>query len=339
PVLAIDPSDPQRIYVGWRQGIFAANARQKLKSNVAATTDGGQTFGPPVDLTDERGGDYPALAVGPDGTVHAVYWSRVWPALPTGTPSPVRPIYYRRSTDQGRTWAPIHPIDPGNQRADRPAVMAADPKSASVYVVWYAGDAPENQAQGYDGDLDVFFLSSSDAGRTWQERKVLNNDTQTGGKANQYDPGIAIAPNGRVDVAWLDGRNSPKQPVTGVTPAERGLQDVYYSSSSDRGQTFTANMRVNDRGIDRSLGTWDNNIGSHHNLGLASGVHAVYVAWQDSRNAVPDTQPEDIYMASVRLDEGGSTGDGDAPAWLFLACGVGLGAGLAMAVVWARSRP
>ena len=63
PMLAVDPGNPQRVYVGWRQGVFAADAKEKLKSNVAASLDGGRTFGAPVDLTDDRGADFPALAV------------------------------------------------------------------------------------------------------------------------------------------------------------------------------------------------------------------------------------------------------------------------------------
>ncbi|MFP5320106.1 MAG: sialidase family protein [Acidimicrobiia bacterium] len=342
PMLAVHPSRPEVVYVGWRQGIFAPNAREKLKSNVSVSTDGGRTFSEPFDLTDPRGGDYPALAVGGDGTVHAVYWSRVWPAPPAGTPAPVRPIYYRQSTDRGRTWSPAREIDPGNQRADRPPVMAADPASESVYVTWYAGNEPENQREGYTGDIEVYFLASPDKGATWRPRTVLNDDGREGKRANQYDPAIGVAPDGRVDVAWLDGRLSPLAPVTGVTPAERGLQDVYYSSSSDGGRTFTPNLRVTDRSIDRALGTWENNVGSHYNLGLASAPEAVYIAWQDTRNAVPDRQPEDVYMASVRfaplpspLADDGSDG---VPGWLLAAAGAALGAGLTMAVVLGRGR-
>ncbi|MGH9279639.1 MAG: hypothetical protein ACRD12_16250 [Acidimicrobiales bacterium] len=340
PMLAIDPADSQRIYIGWRQGIFAANAKEKLKSNVAASADGGRTFGPPVDLTDDRGGDYPALAVGRDGTVHAVYWNRVWPPLPMGAPNPIRPIYYRQSTDHGKTWSPLKDIDPGNQRADRPPLLAADPNSNSLYMVWYASNQPENQKQGYDGDIDIYFLASADGGNTWGDRKLINDDA-TPRKTNQYDPGLAIAPNGRVDVAWLDGRNSPIAPVTGTSPTERGHQDVYYASSTDGGRTFTPNLLISDRAIDRSLGTWENNVGSHHNLGVASTNAVVYVAWQDSRNARQDTQPEDVYMTSIRLTVTAAKtdpADAGAPTWVIVGCGVAIGMALAMGAVVLRNR-
>jgi len=101
-LVAVDPANPQRVYVGWRQGVFATDAKEKLKSNVAASADGGRTFGAPVDLTDDRGGDFPAIAVDKDGTVHAVYWVRT-PLGPAASPAPVRPTglsaFHRPGTD------------------------------------------------------------------------------------------------------------------------------------------------------------------------------------------------------------------------------------------------
>jgi len=88
------------------------------------------------------------------------------------------------------------------------------------------------------------------AARPGDERKTLNDDPTGSGRQNQFDPGIAIAPGGRVDIAWYDGRHSP-------SPADdigSGLQDVYYSSSGDQGRTFTPNLRISDRSIDRKSG-------------------------------------------------------------------------------------
>lgn len=48
---------------------------------------------------------------------------------------------------------------------------------------------------------------------------------------------------------------------------------------------------------------WDNNIGSHHHVGVAWTSHAGHVAWQDTRNADPEAQSEDVYMAKLPLGE------------------------------------
>ena len=334
PVLAVDPKNPDKVYVGWRQGVFT-NAKMKLRTNVAATTDGGRTFGPPVDLSSDRGGDYPALGVDGDGTLHAALWSRNYPPVPFNEPQPVQPAYYRQSTDGGKTFSPAQEIFRGNARGPRPPRLAADPRSNAVYVVWYSHAEAENLRPGFAEDLEIFFRSSLDGGRTWNELKVLNDDSRQGVKVNQFDPGIAVAPDGRVDVAWYDGRLNPRPPVLSANPSERGFQDVFYTSSTDQGRNFGPDIRVNDRSFDRSIGVWSNNVDSHFNVGVASTKDSVYFAWQDSRNGSRETDAEDVYVASLKRNGSAVVSDSsDSPAWGFLVSGVALGLGLAMIAAW-----
>ncbi len=335
PMLAVDPTNPQLVYVGWRQGVNAADAKEKLKSNVAASSDGGRTFGPPVDLTDPRGADFPALAVDKAGTIHAAFWVRAVPG-PTPTPVPVRPIIYRQSTDHGKTWSAPVDVDPGNVSAGHPPVIAADPKTSDVYLAWNANAEVQNTVAGYNGDLDLFLRVSHDAGKTWSDRVVLSDETV---KSNQYEPGLAIAPNGTLHVAWYDFRNSPTNPlVTTGHSGDTGISDVYYASSADHGSTFTKPIRVNDRGIDRSKGVWSNNIDSKFNVGVAATNNEVYFAWQDTRNALGETGSEDIYMSSVPLTPVtvGESGSG-IPGWTLLLTGL-FGLGLGTVVAWGLLR-
>lgn len=330
PMLAVDPTDPDRVYVGWRQGDLRED-QGKLGSLVAASSDGGRTFGEPVDLSDERGGDYPSLAVDRDGTVHAVYWTRTFGA-PDGT-DPVRPIYHMRSTDGGATFGERTEIDPGNQNTQRPPLVVADPGSSSVYVAWAAHPDPDNAADDYTGDLDVFVVASHNSGEDWEARVAVNDDD---GGADQHLPGLAVAPDGRVGVAWYDDRHDPAGEAS-------YLQDVYYSYSTDGGRTWSPDVRITDRSIDRTIGVWDNNISSNHNVGIASTASAAYIAWQDSRNANPVTQPEDVYMAKAVLS-GPTTpvaGGSATPAMVWLGAGAGgalLVAGLVL-VAASRRRP
>lgn len=336
--LAVDPNNSQRVYVGWRQGVFAADAKEKLKSVVAASLDGGRTFGAPVDLTDERGADFPALAVDKAGTVHAVYWIRTALGPAPATP-PVRPITYRHSTDQGKTWSPPVDIDPGNVSAGHPPLLAADPKTSDIYMVWNANAEVQNTVAGYSGDLDAFLRVSHDGGKTWSDRVVLSDETV---KANQYEPGIAIAPNGTVHVAWYDFRNSPTNLlVTTGHSGDTGISDVYYTSSSDHGTTFSPPIRVNDRGIDRSKGVWSNNIDSKFNVGVAATDKEAFFAWQDTRNALGETGSEDIYTSSVPLaPETVGNSDSGIPGWTLLLTGLfGLGLGVVVAWLLFRRQP
>jgi hypothetical protein len=334
-LVAVDPNNPQRVYVGWRQGVFANDAKEKLKSVVATSGDGGRTFTAPFDLTDDRGADFPALAVDKTGGVHAVYWVRT--GLPPN-PVPPRPILYRRSVDQGRTWSDAVEIDPGNVGAGHPPLLAADPKTNDLYMVWNANEEVQNTAQGFNGDLDVFLRVSHDAGRTWSDRITLSDETV---KANQYEPGIAIAPDGTVHVAWYDFKHSPTNPLVSTGHSgDTGIADVYATSSSDHGTTFAPPIRVNDRGIDRSKGVWSNNIDSKFNVGVAATNEAVYFAWQDTRNALGETGSEDIYTSSVPLAaEATASGDSGIPGWTLILTGLfGLGVGVAVAWFLMRRR-
>ena len=328
-LVAVDPTNPQRVYVGWRQGVFAADAKEKLKSVVAASADGGRTFGGPVDLSDDRGADFPALAVDKAGTVHAVYWVRT--GLPPN-PVPPRPIVYRQSTDQGKTWSQPVDIDPGNVGAGHPPLLAGDPKTSDIYMVWNANVEVQNTMPGYNGDLDLFLRVSHDAGKTWSDRMVLSDETV---KANQYEPGIAIAPNGTVHVAWYDFRHSPTDMLVSTGHSgDTGISDVYYTSSSDHGTTWAPPIRVNDRGIDRSKGVWSNNIDSKFNVGVAATDKEAFFAWQDTRNALGETGSEDIYTSSVPLAPE-TVGDSDSgiPGWTLFLTGL-FGLGLGVVVAW-----
>lgn len=337
--LAVDPSDSDRVYVGWRQGVFR-DATEKLKSNVAASTDAGKTFGPPVDLTDERGGDYAVVTVDGDGVVHAIYNAREYPPgdNPNGQDGPVRPIRYSQSTDNGKTFSPAKDIDPGGQVAPRPGVIVADPRSQAVYLAWHGNEQERNAGDDFMGDYETFFRASLDGGETWGERKVLNDDKRPA-KVGQFHPNISVAPNGRVDVAWYDGRLSPNDPAP-AGEDETGFQDVFYTSSSDKGETFGPNIRITDRSIDRSIGVYSNEIDSKTNVGITSTDDKVYFAWQDSRNADRDRQPEDIYTAILAIDPAAlSVASSSAmPRWWVLAAFLLLGLGLGTAVAWLLSR-
>jgi hypothetical protein len=339
PTLAVDPTNPKVVYVGWRQGVFSTDAKEKLKTDVAASLDGGSTFGAPVDLSDDRGGDFPTLAVDGHGTLHAVYWARtgVASAPPPPTP-PVRPIIYRFSTDHAKTWSKPVDVDPGNVSASQPPLLAADPHTSVLYVVWDANAEVQNTVAGFNGDTDIFLRVSHDEGKTWGDRTTLSDETV---KANQYDPGIAVAPNGTVHIAWYDFKNSPIPPLVSTGHSgDLGISDVYYTSSTNHGRTFTTPIRVNDRGIDRSKGVWSNNIDSKFNVGVAATNDAVFFAWQDTRNAIGESNAEDIYESSIALK--GSPAivhKGGIPGWTLIFSGLlGLGLGVGLAWVLARGR-
>jgi hypothetical protein len=337
--IAVDQKNPRYVYIGWRQGNFGApTVKEKLKTEIAASSDGGRTWSAPVDVSDPRGGDFPWLTVTPNGVLHAATWTRVYPPPPSGQPNAVRELFHVRSADHGKTYSPRDVIDPGNQQHQHPPVLASDPRSGALYAAWAANPDANNQAPGYKADLEIYFRASTDGGRTWLAKKTLNDDGP--GKANQMEPGISVASNGRIDVAWYDGRNSA---VPYSADTELGSNDVYHTYSTDGGKTFAPNIRISDRSADRSIGVWGNNIDQRLDVGIASSSSGAYFAWSDSRNANRDFQPEDVYSASIKLDGEPSPiveKSNRTPAWLAGATGVAVGLGVAMvgAWIWVRRR-
>lgn len=301
PMVALDPNDSQRVYVGWLQG--GERDDEKDRGLVVASTDGGETFSDPVDVTDDRGGSQPRLAVDGEGTVHAVYGAMTF-GLPEDDGPHNRPLVYRRSTDAGQTWSDVEEIDPGEGN-NRKWILTADPTSQSLYVAWDGNR--EVGAVGEDDYRDVYVRISHDAGDSWSEPVTVHEDPQSPEGVKRYHPGIDVAPNGRLDVVWYDFRNSPVP--EGVAEGHDGyfhaggMQDVYYSALTPGDNEFGADVRVTDRIIDRNIGVWSNNVHSYTNLGIASTDDRVYVVWQDSRQGDPDTNSEDVYFASVRLDD------------------------------------
>jgi hypothetical protein len=337
--IAVDPRDPQRVYVGWQKGGFSTPAPGgPRKAMISASRDAGASFAQPVELQDGRGGGQPRPVVDDDGIVHVVFAADQFGAPPAPAEPPIRPLIYRRSSDGGVTWSPIREIDPGNATFSfmRKQMIAADREAGILYTTWYGNANPRARrpAAGQPStdefdDREIFLKASYDNGRTWSESRVVNDDA---GRRNiqHYDSGISVAPDGRLDIAWYDFRNSPVPEGEEAGGNGGGWQDVYYAYSTDGGRTFSKNLRVTDRIMDRTIGVWSNNVHSHTNIAIASGQDAAYIAWQDTRNGNATLQAEDIYFAAVRFPVE-EEGEG-APGWVVLGAAAAIGLGLTLAV-------
>lgn len=348
PWVAVDPTNPDFVYVSWMQWhINDEPVTSGNKALIAASNDGGRTFGKPFSLREgDPQGSYEARpAVDGKGVVHVVMAGRgrVPPAEPGAPPppAPVRTVQYRSSSDHGRTWSAAKEIDQGNAgfAFDRKWGLKADPHSSNLYAVWYG--APDPKATRPAFDRDIYLRVSRDSGKTWSDRIVVNDDFALP-NVQHYDPNISIAPNGRLDVTWFDGRNSPTPEIDLPSGNNGGFQDVYYRSSHDGGRTFSEPVRVTDRLIDRNFGVWSNNSHIHAPVGIVSTDDAVYLTWQDSRNGTTDASSEDSYFASVRL-RGTRPAVVERPSSalprpLLFAAGLAAGMGLAMLVVLAARR-
>lgn len=128
----------------------------------------------------------------------------------------------------------------------------------TVHAVWY--DRP-------DGNYEIYYKRSTDAGASWGPDTRLTNAA-----SNSEAPGI-IAIGDLVHVAWHDLRD--------------GDWGIYYKRSTDGGLNWGTDQRISNQpsnGFDVCL------------AGFGNVIHAV---WQDSRNGVTQNGYEVYYKRST----------------------------------------
>ena len=177
-------------------------------------------------------------------------------------------IMFEASNDRGQTWGPQIRVNSAGGSAQQvgpwqipiPA-MNVDPNSGGIAIAW-----PDVR----NGNQDIFFAYSTDGGATWGTNHKINDDA---GSTSQWMVDLAIDGTGKVHAAWEDGRT--------------GAWNIFYANSTDRGATWTTNLRVSSEG---TSGTY-NRPGDYFSIEAGPNDY-VYVIWTDGRG-----QNFDIYYA------------------------------------------
>jgi hypothetical protein len=264
---------------------------------VARSSDGGRTFAAPVQVSEAgRLAVQPSLLAGPAGAVVVGALDlgddrSTYESLDEGAPGPPPQGPWRvvawRSADGGATFGAaavvIGQVTPPQRvlvdLAPAPA-FAVDTRTGRVYAAWEAG--------GGDG-RDVFMSSSGDGGSTWSAPRRLGPS-----HGGQFLPGIGVAADGRVDVAFYDRSRDP-----GDTLAE-----VVLASSTDEGRTF-ATRALSDRRFDSSVGSRTGEgvmLGSH--LAVVSQGGRAVVIWPDPSRGTRVNGIVDLAASRVEMRPG-----------------------------------
>ncbi len=240
---------------------------------VSRSTDGGKTFQPSVLVNDDQlviGHSFDSIHVAPDGVVHMAWIdgregkkeSGTFTARSTDrgrtveknlkvdentcvccrtsmTSSPDRTLYVAwrkilpgdlretvvaRSTDGGQTFAA--PVIVGHDQwvfpgcPHRPASVGTD-RQGRLYVAWYT--------EGSDETPSIYLAYSDDRGDTFSPKQKLNLSKGT----FPDHPQMAVDPDGRLVIVWEE-----------QSPVRR---EIVMSVSLDRGQTFSAPKKLNDK--------------------------------------------------------------------------------------------
>ena len=282
---------------------------------LARSEDGGRTFAPPVAVSEPASlAVQPTLLAGPEGEVVVGALDLAgdrftYQSAHEGQPGPPPAGPWRlvlwRSGDGGATFGPAAMVAEGvvpPQRvlidlAPAPA-FALDPARNRLYAAWETG-------------RDVMVSRSDDRGTTWSPPRRLG--PAAGG---QFLPGVAVAPDGRVDVAYYDRSRDP----------DDVLAEVVLASSSDGGRSF-ASAVISDQRFDSIVGSFNGDdvmLGSH--VAVVAQAETTTVVWPDTTRGNRTTNVVDLVSATVEVKAAG--------ARVPLVAGGGLLALLAIALLW-----
>ncbi len=128
---------------------------------------------------------------------------------------------------------------------------------------------------------DIYVAASTDGGNTWQNPVKVNDDA--GSTAWQWFGDISVAPDGRIDVVWLDTRNDP-----GGFGSE-----LFYSFSYDGGQTWNTNVKLSES-FDPHIG-WPNQNKMGDYFDMVSDEEGAHLAWAATFNGEQDVYYGRIY--------------------------------------------
>lgn len=251
----------------------------------------GEPYGAPVVLSQTRSNQWANVCTGPDGTVYVS-----WCNYRNGG------LMFTRSTDGGQTWQPERLIVPTVfiSASITPdllifayGVMAADhsggPHHGRLYMVYTDAEADLLET-------DVWLIYSDDRGATWSPRARMDDETATY-PVDQFHPWLSVDEAGRVWVVFYDRRHDPD----GV------LMDVYFTASTDGGQTWRANERVTTVSSDPGAGTLDAGLIGEYIGWQARGGKAL-CAWTDTRLG-----DQDVFATLIDSVFTESAVDGRAP--------------------------
>jgi hypothetical protein len=270
------------------------------------STDGGKTFSPvrliegSAPFCTNPAPNHPAGWTGCDGIQGAIPVVQPDGTIVVATPYidvtsgsiPTR-LLAVLSHDGGNSWSKpmfiafiddiMGTLPPDKFRAISLPAVACDPKTGQLYIAW------SNKGEK---DADILFSTSRDDGQTWSESLRVNDDPLQDG-ANQFQPQIAVAPDGVVSIAFFDTRRDP----------QHRLIDVYLAQSINHGASFLKNVRVTTQSWDPAVKVPLDDSGLQF-IGDYQGLSAdnlfVHPVWNDTRTgaqemftaAIPSSQPQ-----------------------------------------------
>ena len=219
------------VYSVWRSATANITPTPASALFLSRSTDQGRTFTThqiaPFSL-ENRGNTRLAWSPkgGAEGTLHFVYEGTSRPAVANEAD-----IYYRQSTDGGRTWTDatvINDDDPALFYGSYIPNVSVAPNGRVDVVWWDTRNDPGILAN------DVYYASSEDNGATWtKDRRITDQliDRKFGVWGQNFDqnsPPSLASTDAFALIGWDDTRQSG--PRTNATSFGAGVQDIFTSA-------------------------------------------------------------------------------------------------------------
>jgi hypothetical protein len=251
-------------------------------NNFTRSTDGNQSY---EDCSWVPGDPYwGTMMVAPDGTLYACgyTWGGFWVGKSTSAQDPAGDMNWD-ITITVNMGGEI--IGFGGDNCPNPdgllgqTIIAMDssggPGNGNIYLLC-------SVLPTFNSDpCDVMFIRSTDGGINWSSPVRVNDDASN--TAYQWFGTMSVAPDGRIDVIWLDTRNG----LGSVTSS------LYYSYSLDQGVTWEPNQKLSDA-FDPHVG-WpqQNKMGDYFDM--YSDETGAHLAWAATFNG-----EQDVYYSLIK---------------------------------------
>jgi hypothetical protein len=148
------------------------------------------------------------------------------------------------------------------------------PNDGNIYVLCSVDPA------GVD-PLDVNFRRSTDGGATFGTPVRVNDDPFASTLWNWFGT-MSVAPNGRIDVVWLDNRDS----------GQPNIHALFYSCSTDGGVSWSANQKISPPFDSHAGFPNQNKLGDYYDM-VSDDVGAS-LAWAATFNG-----EQDVYFTRI----------------------------------------
>jgi hypothetical protein len=169
-------------------------------------------------------------------------------------------------------WRPPNPVGLLGQLS-----VGVDTVTSAFDIVYLAATVDR-----FNSDpADVMFARSLDGGETWDAPIRINKDNST--TNFQWFGTMSVAPDGRIDIIWLDTRDDSPDPY---------WSSLYYSYSVDQGESWSEDIKLSEA-FDPQVG-WPNQSKMGDYFHMISDNEYAHLAWTNTFN-----NEQDVYYSRI----------------------------------------